>query len=71
MSNCIGNAIAYNIRKPMEVAFGADFSRVKVHTDDQSTPFPNVYLMKIIDPKSAINHRTDYCKDGDLSRLLP
>nr|WP_322686891.1 DUF4157 domain-containing protein [Nostoc sp. DedQUE07]MDZ8133599.1 DUF4157 domain-containing protein [Nostoc sp. DedQUE07] len=31
-----GVAIADNIRKPMEVAFGADFSRVKVHTDGQS-----------------------------------
>ncbi|MCW5316917.1 DUF4157 domain-containing protein [Nostoc sp. KVJ3] len=31
-----GEAIADNIRKPMEVAFGADFSRVKVHTDGQS-----------------------------------
>ncbi|MDZ8139276.1 MAG: DUF4157 domain-containing protein, partial [Nostoc sp. DedQUE04] len=31
-----GVAIADNIRKPMEMAFGADFSRVKVHTDGQS-----------------------------------
>ncbi|WP_448266099.1 eCIS core domain-containing protein [Nostoc sp. DSM 114159] len=31
-----GVAIADNIRKPMEVAFGADFSGVKVHTDNQS-----------------------------------
>ncbi|MEH2135719.1 eCIS core domain-containing protein [Nostoc sp.] len=31
-----GQAIADNIRKPMEQAFGADFSRVKVHTDGQS-----------------------------------
>ncbi|MGV0107028.1 DUF4157 domain-containing protein [Nostoc sp. DSM 114160] len=31
-----GVAIADNIREPMEVAFGADFSRVKVHTDGQS-----------------------------------
>jgi hypothetical protein len=31
-----GQAIADNIRKPMEVAFGADFSGVKVHTDGQS-----------------------------------
>jgi hypothetical protein len=31
-----GQAIADNIRKPMEVAFGADFSGVKVHTDSQS-----------------------------------
>lgn len=31
-----GQAIADNIRQPMEVAFGADFSKVKVHTDGQS-----------------------------------
>ncbi|WP_228013057.1 eCIS core domain-containing protein, partial [Nostoc edaphicum] len=31
-----GVAIADNIREPMEVAFGADFSGVKVHTDGQS-----------------------------------
>ncbi|MFN6486782.1 DUF4157 domain-containing protein [Nostoc sp. DedQUE02] len=31
-----GVAIADNIREPMEMAFGADFSRVKVHTDGQS-----------------------------------
>ncbi|MDB9343303.1 DUF4157 domain-containing protein [Nodularia spumigena CS-586/05] len=31
-----GQAIAPNIREPMEVAFGADFSGVKVHTDGQS-----------------------------------
>ena len=31
-----GVAMAENIRHPMEVAFGADFSGVKVHTDGQS-----------------------------------
>ena len=31
-----GQAIANNIREPMEQAFGADFSGVKVHTDRQS-----------------------------------
>jgi hypothetical protein len=31
-----GEAIAPNIRQPMEQAFGADFSGVKVHTDGQS-----------------------------------
>ncbi|MEH2334322.1 eCIS core domain-containing protein [Nostoc sp.] len=31
-----GQAMADNIRHPMEVAFGADFSGVKVHTDGQS-----------------------------------
>ncbi|MDF5713958.1 MAG: DUF4157 domain-containing protein [Rhizonema sp. NSF051] len=31
-----GQPLADNIRKPMEQAFGADFSRVKVHTDRQS-----------------------------------
>ncbi len=31
-----GQAIANNIREPMEQAFGADFSGVKVHTDGQS-----------------------------------
>jgi hypothetical protein len=31
-----GKAIAPNIRQPMEQAFGADFSGVKVHTDGQS-----------------------------------
>jgi hypothetical protein len=31
-----GQVIADNIREPMEVAFGADFSGVKVHTDGQS-----------------------------------
>ncbi|WP_202985808.1 DUF4157 domain-containing protein [Nostoc sp. UIC 10630] len=31
-----GQAIADNIREPMEVAFGADFSGVKVHTDGLS-----------------------------------
>ncbi|MEH1940168.1 MAG: DUF4157 domain-containing protein [Nostoc sp.] len=31
-----GQAIADNIREPMEQAFGADFSGVKVHTDSQS-----------------------------------
>ncbi|MDZ8140309.1 MAG: DUF4157 domain-containing protein [Nostoc sp. DedQUE04] len=31
-----GVAMADNIRKPMEMAFGADFSGVKVHTDGQS-----------------------------------
>ncbi|MEH2334320.1 eCIS core domain-containing protein [Nostoc sp.] len=31
-----GQAMAKNIRHPMEVAFGADFSGVKVHTDGQS-----------------------------------
>ncbi|MBW4670805.1 MAG: DUF4157 domain-containing protein [Cyanomargarita calcarea GSE-NOS-MK-12-04C] len=31
-----GQPLASNIRKPMEQAFGADFSRVKVHTDAQS-----------------------------------
>ncbi|MDB9327873.1 DUF4157 domain-containing protein, partial [Nodularia spumigena CS-590/02] len=31
-----GQAIADNIREPMEVAFGTDFSGVKVHTDGQS-----------------------------------
>jgi Domain of unknown function (DUF4157) len=31
-----GVAIAPNIRQPMEQAFGADFSGVKVHTDGQS-----------------------------------
>ncbi|MEH2058455.1 MAG: DUF4157 domain-containing protein [Nostoc sp.] len=31
-----GQTIADNIREPMEVAFGADFSGVKVHTDGQS-----------------------------------
>ncbi|MEH1940169.1 MAG: DUF4157 domain-containing protein [Nostoc sp.] len=31
-----GQAIADNIRQPMEQAFGADFSGVKVHTDGQS-----------------------------------
>ncbi|MBD2564617.1 MULTISPECIES: eCIS core domain-containing protein [Nostoc] len=31
-----GQAIADNIREPMEQAFGADFSEVKVHTDGQS-----------------------------------
>ncbi|WP_298920247.1 DUF4157 domain-containing protein [uncultured Nostoc sp.] len=31
-----GQAMAENIRHPMEVAFGADFSGVKVHTDGQS-----------------------------------
>lgn len=29
-------AMAKNIRHPMEQAFGIDFSRVKVHTDGQS-----------------------------------
>ncbi|WP_223280239.1 DUF4157 domain-containing protein [Nostoc sp. PA-18-2419] len=31
-----GVAMADNIREPMEQAFGADFSGVKVHTDDRS-----------------------------------
>ncbi|MEH2391442.1 MAG: DUF4157 domain-containing protein [Nostoc sp.] len=31
-----GQPLAENIRQPMEEAFGADFSRVKVHTDAQS-----------------------------------
>ncbi|MEH2178437.1 eCIS core domain-containing protein [Nostoc sp.] len=31
-----GQSLAKNIREPMEQAFGADFSRVKVHTDTQS-----------------------------------
>ncbi|WP_375470577.1 DUF4157 domain-containing protein [uncultured Nostoc sp.] len=31
-----GQVMAKNIRHPMEVAFGADFSGVKVHTDGQS-----------------------------------
>ncbi|MFN6526485.1 DUF4157 domain-containing protein [Nostoc sp. ChiSLP03a] len=31
-----GQLMADNIREPMEVAFGADFSKVKVHTDGQS-----------------------------------
>ena len=31
-----GQPLADNIRKPMEQAFGADFSRVKVHTDRRS-----------------------------------
>ncbi|MEH2079369.1 MAG: DUF4157 domain-containing protein [Nostoc sp.] len=31
-----GQVMANNIREPMEVAFGADFSGVKVHTDGQS-----------------------------------
>ncbi|WP_445627015.1 eCIS core domain-containing protein [Nostoc sp. DSM 114167] len=31
-----GQLMADNIREPMEAAFGADFSRVKVHTDGQS-----------------------------------
>ncbi|MEI1378397.1 DUF4157 domain-containing protein [Nostoc sp. UHCC 0926] len=31
-----GQAMAKNIRHPMEVAFGTDFSGVKVHTDGQS-----------------------------------
>ncbi|OYE02940.1 hypothetical protein CDG79_21330 [Nostoc sp. 'Peltigera membranacea cyanobiont' 232] len=31
-----GQPMANNIRQPMEQAFGADFSRVKVHTDAQS-----------------------------------
>ncbi|MEH2452877.1 eCIS core domain-containing protein [Nostoc sp.] len=31
-----GQAMAENIRQPMEQAFGADFSGVKVHTDGQS-----------------------------------
>ncbi|MEH2298090.1 MAG: DUF4157 domain-containing protein [Nostoc sp.] len=31
-----GQAMAENIRHPMEVAFGADFRGVKVHTDGQS-----------------------------------
>ncbi|BAY40197.1 hypothetical protein NIES2111_45800 [Nostoc sp. NIES-2111] len=31
-----GQPMADNIRKPMEQAFGADFSGVKVHTDTQS-----------------------------------
>ena len=31
-----GQAMADNIREPMEQAFGADFSGVKVHTDGQS-----------------------------------
>ena len=31
-----GQSMADNIRQPMEQAFGADFSRVKVHTDGQS-----------------------------------
>jgi hypothetical protein len=31
-----GQALSDNIRKPMERAFGADFSGVKVHTDNQS-----------------------------------
>ncbi|MGV0107026.1 eCIS core domain-containing protein [Nostoc sp. DSM 114160] len=31
-----GQSMADNIREPMEVAFGADFSGVKVHTDGQS-----------------------------------
>lgn len=31
-----GQPLADNIREPMEQAFGADFSRVKVHTDPQA-----------------------------------
>ncbi|WP_199339482.1 eCIS core domain-containing protein [Nostoc sp. FACHB-892] len=31
-----GQSMADNIREPMEVAFGADFSAVKVHTDGKS-----------------------------------
>jgi hypothetical protein len=31
-----GNPLSETIRKPMEQAFGADFSGVKVHTDSQS-----------------------------------
>ncbi|WP_392535543.1 DUF4157 domain-containing protein [Nostoc sp. C117] len=31
-----GQPLAKNIRQPMEQTFGADFSRVKVHTDTQS-----------------------------------
>lgn len=31
-----GQTIADGVRKPMEGAFGADFSKVKVHTDNQS-----------------------------------
>ncbi|WP_392482105.1 DUF4157 domain-containing protein [Nostoc sp. C110] len=31
-----GQLLANNIREPMEQAFGADFSRVKVHTDSQA-----------------------------------
>lgn len=31
-----GQSLADNIREPLEQAFGADFSRVKVHTDQQS-----------------------------------
>jgi hypothetical protein len=31
-----GHFLDKNVRKPMEQAFGADFSRVKVHTDEQS-----------------------------------
>ena len=31
-----GQPLAKNIRKPMELGFGADFSRVKVHTDTRA-----------------------------------
>jgi len=31
-----GQPLAENVRKPMERAFGADFSRVKIHADSQS-----------------------------------
>ncbi|MEH1777109.1 eCIS core domain-containing protein [Nostoc sp.] len=55
-----GQAMADNIRQPMEQAFGADFSRVKVHTDAQSDQ-----LNKSIQAKAFTTGQDVFFRQGE------
>lgn len=52
-----GQPLARNIRKPMENAFGADFSSVKVHTDAQSDQLNQLMQAKAFTTKQNIFFR--------------
>ena len=55
-----GMAIADNIREPMEQAFGADFSGVKVHTDGQSDQ-----LNRSIDARAFTTGQDVFFRQGE------
>jgi transcriptional regulator with XRE-family HTH domain len=55
-----GQALSENVRQPMEQAFGADFSQVKVHTDSESDK-----LNKSIQAKAFTTGKDIFFKKGE------
>lgn len=57
-----GQSLTDNIRGPMEQAFGADFSRVKIHTDSKSN-----HLNKAVQAKAFTSGQDVFFRHGEYS----